>query len=196
MKFFDSKHFAGVGDYIVSVTGSTGDYDLTLRNGLTIVEYDETAGVFSTAAPTPGDVLLIGSQTGTAAGRASGSTDLQVIPSIMAIYMLRQQDEEAMSIVEMSFADGDEDIALTETLTVTWNKDVASDVDAKFVLLDGVTPVAATITFSGAISSINPDASLDASTEYTLTIGAGAVTGDAGNTNVAQDTITFTTASS
>ena len=193
MKFFDSKRFAGVGDYIVSVTGSTGDYDLTLRNGLVIEEYDETAGVFSTAAPSPGDVLLLGSQTGTAAGRAIDTSDLQVIPSTLAIYLLRQQDEAAMVVTGLSFADGDDDIAIDEAFTITWNKDVASDVDASFTLLDGATPVDCTITFSGATSVITPDADLDNETEYTLGIAIGAVTGDAGNSNAVAYSYTITT---
>lgn len=194
MKFFDSKRFAGVGDYIVSVSGSTGDYDLTLRNGLTIEEYDETAGVFSTAAPTPGDVLLLGSQTGTAAGRAIDTADLQVVPSAMALAILRQQDEAAMVVTGLSFADADDDIALDEAFTITWNKDIASDVDAKFVLTeDGVGAVACTITFSGAVSTITPDANLTAEAAHTLSVAAGAVTGDAGNTNAALTDLTFTT---
>lgn len=193
MKFFDSKRFAAVGDYIVSVSGSTGDYDLTLRNGLTIVEYDETAGVFSTAAPSPGDVLLLGSQVGSAASRAIDTTDLQVVPSTLADYILRQSDSLAMIATATSYADGDEDIAIDEAFTITWNKDIASDVDAKFTLLDGVTPVACTITFSGAVSTITPDANLDLSTAYTLAVAAGAVTGDAGNTNAAIAAVTLTT---
>lgn len=194
LKFFDSKRFAGIGDYIVSVTGSTGDYDLTLRSGHTIEEYDETAGVFSTAAPSPGDVLLFGSQTGTTAGRKIDGTDLQVIPSALALYLLRQQDEEAMTVEGLSFADDDDDIAIDEAFDITWNKDIASDVDAKFVLTEvGGSAVACTITFSGAVSTVTPDASLSNATEYTLDIGAGAVTGDAGNTNEAVAQLSFTT---
>lgn len=192
LKVFDSKRFAGVGDYIVSVSGSTGDYDLTLRSGLVVVEYDETAGSFSTAAPTPGDVLLMGTG-GTAAGRLPAGSDLEVIPATLALEILRQQDSLAMQATATSYADGDTDIALAEAFTITWNKDIASDVDAKFVLLDGVTPVACTITFSGAVSTITPDADLTTATEYTLTIGAGAVTGDAGNTNAAIAAVTLTT---
>jgi hypothetical protein len=193
MKFFDSKHFAGVGDYIVSVTGSTGDYDLTLRSGLTIEEYDETAGVFSTAAPSPGDVLLLGSQTGTGASRAADTTDLQVVPATLALSILRQQDLAPVEVVSMSFADGDDDIAIDEAFDITWNKDIASDVDASFTLLDDTTPVACTITFSGAVSTITPDANLDNSTEYTLAVAAGAVTDEAGNQNAAVGPFTFTT---
>lgn len=190
MKFFDSKRFAGVGDYILSVTGSTGDYDLTLRSGYVIEEYDETAGVFSTSAPTPGDVVIKGTQTGL---RTIASTDWQVIPSTMAPYLLRQQDEENMIVSGLSFADEDDDIAIDEAFTITWNKDVASDVDAKFTLLDGATPVDCTITISGATSVITPDADLDNETEYTLGIAIGAVTGDAGNSNVVAYSYTLTT---
>ena len=194
LKFFDSKHFAGIGDYITEVSGGTGDYDLTLRSGHTIKEYDETLGVFSTAAPTPGDVLLFGSQTGTAAGRALDSEDLQVIPSALALYLLRQQDEEAMKVIDLSFADEDDDIAVDEAFDITWNKDIASDVDAKFVLTEvGGSAVACTITFSGAVSTVTPDEDLDNETEYTLDIAEGAVTGDAGNTNEAVAQLSFTT---
>ena len=189
MKTFDSLRFAGVGDYIVSVSGSTGDYDLTLRNGETIEEYDETAGVYSTAAPTPGDVLLKGTQTGS---RTIASTDWQVIPSALAGYLLRQKDHLAMIPTVLSPLDEAVDVAVDAVITVTFNKDIASKVDAKVAVDDGAA-VACTITNSGAVLTITPDADMEFETEHTVTVTTGAVLGDAGNTNETFS-FTFTTA--
>ena len=179
MQTFDTSRFAGVGEYIVSVTGTGGDYDLTLRSGKVITAYDNTAGVFSVAAPTPGDVFLIGTQTGE---RKIASTDWQVIPSALANIILRQKDHLAMIPLVLSPEDEAEDAAVDAAITVTFNKDIASKVDAKVAVNDGAA-VACTITSSGAVLTITPDADLEFETEHTVTITTGAVVGDAGNTN-------------
>jgi hypothetical protein len=51
-------------DWIVSVSGSSGDYDIVLGSGVTIEEYDETAGSFDTTAPAANDMITFGLLTG------------------------------------------------------------------------------------------------------------------------------------
>ena len=50
--------------WIASVSGSTGDYDLTLSNGVVLEGYDETAGNFDTGAPQANDMITFGLLTG------------------------------------------------------------------------------------------------------------------------------------
>ena len=84
MRFFKSEHKAGVGEFIASVTGSTGDYDLTLRDGTVYEEYDETANGYGTAAPVAGDLCIFGIGGGDSAGRRPTHGDIQVIPAAEA----------------------------------------------------------------------------------------------------------------
>jgi len=60
LKLAKSKHLSCVCDQIASVTGSTGDYDITLDNGEVLTGYDETAGSFDTAAPVADDYVCFG----------------------------------------------------------------------------------------------------------------------------------------
>ncbi len=60
MRNYKTINITGCGDYIASVSGSTGDYDITLDDGFVLEGYDETAGIFDTAAPVAGDLLLFG----------------------------------------------------------------------------------------------------------------------------------------
>ena len=64
MRDYRSINLIGAGDFIASVTGSTGDYDITTDYGFVLTGYDETAGNFSTAAPAAGDLLTFGILTG------------------------------------------------------------------------------------------------------------------------------------
>lgn len=76
LKLAKSKHLACVVDQIASVTGSTGDYDITLDNGEVITGYDETAGSFDTAAPVADDYVCFGLLT---ASRAFTAANAEVI---------------------------------------------------------------------------------------------------------------------
>lgn len=60
LKFAKTKHLTCVVDQIASVSGSTGDYDITLDNGEVLTGYDETAGNFDTAAPVADDYICFG----------------------------------------------------------------------------------------------------------------------------------------
>lgn len=64
MRDYRSIRYAAAGDYIGSVSGSSGDYDLTLDDGTVIEAYDETAGTFDTTAPVAGDLAVFGILTG------------------------------------------------------------------------------------------------------------------------------------
>ena len=76
LKLAKSKHLGCVVDQIASVSGSTGDYDLTLDNGEVITGYDETAGSFDTAAPVADDYACFGILGGT---RNMTAADCEVI---------------------------------------------------------------------------------------------------------------------
>jgi hypothetical protein len=81
MRLFKTIHMAGPGDFIASVSGSSGDYDITLDNGETIEGYDETAGAFSTAEPVADDLVVFGFQGGS---RAFTAANAEVIPAAQA----------------------------------------------------------------------------------------------------------------
>lgn len=54
----------GAYNWIASVSGSTGNYSITLDNGVVITGYDETAGVYDTTAPAANDMITFGLVTG------------------------------------------------------------------------------------------------------------------------------------
>ena len=81
MRDYRAIKMVGAGDFIASVTGSTGDYDITLDDGTVLEEYDETAGVFDSAAPVAGDLLTFGLLTGS---RLITVANAQVIKAAVA----------------------------------------------------------------------------------------------------------------
>lgn len=81
MRDYRSINLVGAGDFIASVTGSTGDYDIVTDYGFTLVGYDETAGTFDTAAPVAGDLLTFGMITG---GRKAVVANAEVIKAAVA----------------------------------------------------------------------------------------------------------------
>lgn len=64
MRDYRSINLVGAGDFIASVTGTTTDYDIVTDDGFTLTGYDETAGIFDTAAPVAGDLLTFGIMNG------------------------------------------------------------------------------------------------------------------------------------
>lgn len=80
MRDYRTIKMVGAGDFIASVTGSTGDYDITLDDGTVYEGYDETAGTFSTDAPAAGDLLVFGIIDGNRL-ITSGSASPEVIPA-------------------------------------------------------------------------------------------------------------------
>jgi hypothetical protein len=179
MKNFVSRHLAGVGNYIASVSGSTGDYDLTLVDGTVYEGYDETANSFGTAAPGRGDLCLFGTDGAT---RRIGSADVDVLPLEIANQFLRIKDTSAPTAV-LSPLDEAEDVAITANITLTFNKDVSIATAASIVLADVATstPVDCTNSVSGHVVTINPDASLTNEEVYDITILADAIADMAGN---------------
>ena len=85
-KLAKSKHLSCVVDQIASVSGSSGDYDLTLDSGLVLEEYDETDGSFDTAAPVADDYVCFGMDGG---GREYTAANAEVIKeAVFNIFML------------------------------------------------------------------------------------------------------------
>jgi len=89
MRDYKSINMVGAGDYIASVSGSTGDYDLVTDSGFTLVEYDETAGTFDTTAPVAGDLLLFGAINGQ---RQAIVANAQVIKAAVAALFFAPAD--------------------------------------------------------------------------------------------------------
>lgn len=89
MRTYRTINITGAGDFIASVSGSTGDYDITLDDGFILTGYDETAGSYSTAAPAAGDLLLFGPLTGQ---RAATVANAEVIPAAQAADFFKPVD--------------------------------------------------------------------------------------------------------
>jgi hypothetical protein len=89
MRNYRSIRMSGAGDFIASVSGSTGDYDLTLDDGTVFAGYDETTGTFSTAAPQAGDLLVFGIYTGQ---RLMTAANAEVIPAASAAAFIIPED--------------------------------------------------------------------------------------------------------
>jgi hypothetical protein len=89
MRFYRTIKLSGVGDFIASVSGSSGDYDITLDNGFVLEEYDETAGVFDQEAPVAGDLLVFGALTGS---RTPTVANAQVIKAAVAADFFTPED--------------------------------------------------------------------------------------------------------
>ena len=64
MRFYRTIRMSSCGDFIASVSGSTGAYTITTDDGFVLAGYDETAGAFDTTAPVAGDLLTFGMITG------------------------------------------------------------------------------------------------------------------------------------
>ena len=64
MRDYRSINLVGTGDFLASVSGSTGAYTLTTDYGFVLTGYDETAGTFDQTAPVAGDLLTFGMMTG------------------------------------------------------------------------------------------------------------------------------------
>jgi len=66
MRDYRCVNFVGAGDFIASVSGSSGDYDLTLDNGYVFEGYDETAdtSLGDGTAPAAGDLCIWGALDG------------------------------------------------------------------------------------------------------------------------------------
>jgi len=91
MRNYRGLPIAGVGDFISGVSGSSGNYDLTLDDGTVIEEYDEGDGlVISADAPAAGDLCLIGARTGS---RSLDVANVDVIPAEIAAYFFRPADQ-------------------------------------------------------------------------------------------------------
>jgi hypothetical protein len=85
MKTFRTVRMCAPGEFISSVSGSTGDYDLTLDDGTIIEGYDEGEGNFTSAAPAIGDLVMVGALTGhQLLSAAVGTLDIDVIPAAQA----------------------------------------------------------------------------------------------------------------
>lgn len=89
MRDYRTINMVGAGDFIASVTGASGDYDLTLDDGTVIEEYDETAGTFSTSAPAAGDLAVFGIING---DRRVLVANVEVIPAADAANFLVPAD--------------------------------------------------------------------------------------------------------
>ena len=93
MRDYRSNSLIGSGDFIASVSGSSGDYDLTLDDGTVIEEYDETASLYPEAAgditPAAGDLALIGVNTG---NRIVSGANCQVISAEVAAWLFNPAD--------------------------------------------------------------------------------------------------------
>lgn len=89
MRTYRSINMAGAGDFIASVTGATGDYDITLDNGFTLTAYDETAGTISTATPAAGDLLVFGLLTDS---EIFSVANAEVIPAAQAANFFKPID--------------------------------------------------------------------------------------------------------
>lgn len=90
MRTYRSLPIAGVGDFIASVSGSSGDYDITLDDGTVLTAYDETAGKFSTAAPAAADLLLFGTLL---ESEAISVANAQVLDAEWVAYFFRPEDQ-------------------------------------------------------------------------------------------------------
>ena len=89
MRDYRTINMVGSGDFIASVSGSSGDYDITLDNGFVLEAYDEAAGEFDTSAPVAGDLLTFGMLTG---GRAPSVANAQVIKAAVAADFIVAKD--------------------------------------------------------------------------------------------------------
>lgn len=73
MRLYKTIHMAAPGDQIASVSGVSGDYDITLDNGEVITGYDQTGGAFDTTAPVADDFILFGVLGGSRAMTAANA---------------------------------------------------------------------------------------------------------------------------
>jgi hypothetical protein len=66
MRDYRTINMVGAGDFIASVSGSSGDYDLTLDNGFVFEGYDNTAdtSLGDGTAPAAGDLCIFGALDG------------------------------------------------------------------------------------------------------------------------------------
>lgn len=198
MRFFKTGHKAGVGEFISGVTGSTGDYDLTLQDGTVFEEYDETANTYGVAAPAKGDLCLFGSAGGDAIGRKPSHGDIVVIPALEASRWFPQVDSLAPSIVALSPADEATGVVATVDLTQTLGKaGLSIESQALITLTDGAgTPLdePGTFSISGAVGTFAPTgASMNTGEVYTMAFAAGALSDVYGNLSEAYS-YTFTIA--
>lgn len=80
--YFETIRMKCTGSWIASVSGGSGNYELTLANGQVISGYDETAGNFDTGAPQASDLCTFG-LLGTA--RDVENADVEVIDAADAL---------------------------------------------------------------------------------------------------------------
>lgn len=194
MKIFVTTHTSGVGGFITAVTGSTGDYDLTLDDGTTVEGYDETAGSFSTDAPLPGDLFIYGED---GSGRLLASADQDVVPAKTASKFFRFKDVTLPTLASSDPAHEETDVAIDANVDLTFSKAMAIADSDGIVLSDTATstPVASAVSVSGTVVTINPTGNLTNSTEYKVVVSAAALDDLAGNSfaGIASGALTFTT---
>jgi hypothetical protein len=91
MRLYRGLPLSGVGDFIASVSGSSGDYDITMDNGIVLEAYDETdTSLISNDAPAAGDLLVFGLRLDS---RAATVANADVIPAEIAAYFFRPADQ-------------------------------------------------------------------------------------------------------
>jgi hypothetical protein len=184
------SNFSGPGDYIDSVSGSSGDYDLTLRSGEVVEGYDETAGLFSTAAPIPGDLYI----KNYLAGPAITAAVEQVIPAALAYLLCVTRDMATFAVDSISPADEAEDVAVDANIVITLNRKIASKTDASIVVDAGAGALTTVKSISGNVLTINPSSNFSNDDEVTVTLTEGYCVDDQGNDAPAA-TYTFTVVS-
>jgi hypothetical protein len=193
MKFFNTTHLAGVGEFITAVSGSTGDYDLTLADGTVVEGYDETAGTFSTAAPVVGDLFLYGTD---GAGRLLASADQDVIPAVSAAAFMRQKDNKEVLLVTSVPAHEAVDVAIDANVVLNFNTTVLIADSDGIVLSDTgtSTPVAGAVSVLNNVVTINPTGNLTNEEEYQVVIASDAITNLNGDefAGVVAGALTFT----
>jgi len=87
------------------------------------------------------------------------------------------------------------DVAVDKTITLQFDKNIEQGSNyANITLLDGQTPIAATVSINTQTLTIDPTSDLGNSTQYVLTVPAGAVKVSAGTAENADISIQFTTA--
>lgn len=91
MRSYRALPIAGCGDFIASVSGSSGDYDITLDDGTVLEEYDETStDLISNDTPAAGDLCVFGLRTLT---EVVSVANCDVIPAEVAEFLFRPADQ-------------------------------------------------------------------------------------------------------
>ena len=198
MQLFRFLNTRGVGDFISAVSGSTGNYTVTLEGGYTYAGFNEALNLYGTAAPVVGDLCLFGSATGAGDGRKPVNGDIQVIPSALTEVLIVGQGASTEPVRPTMIpipADGSTGASQYASWIGTCSEPCTCPSGGEGVTMNQVsdgTPVLSVVSFADSVLTVNPNSGLPSETEFSVTIPADLIF-NASGVAMAETVFTFTT---